>query len=189
MSSEITSRVGRKPIVIPAGVHISVLDSELQIKGKMGQISVPVNPEISVMINDSILAVNVVKMQKYKRTEKKRLKSIPGTMRAQIQNAVYGVTNGFECKLQLIGVGYKAQLKGKNLDLSLGLSHSVTIVPEEGVTFQTPSPTEIIVKGIRKDLVAHVASKIRAKRPPEPYKGKGIRYANEIVMRKETKKK
>jgi large subunit ribosomal protein L6 len=191
MSSTITSRVARKPVTIPTGVQVSLLNSELHVKGKMGHISLPISPDIQITIKESILTVNITKTPRYSRSGsgKKQLNAIPGTTRAQIQNAVYGVTNGFECKLQLVGVGYKAQLKGKNLDLALGLSHSVIFMPEEGITFETPSATEILVKGIRKDLVGHVASKIRAIRPPEPYKGKGVRYANEEVVRKETKKK
>jgi large subunit ribosomal protein L6 len=191
MSTTITSRVARKPVIIPAGVNVSMLNSEIQIKGKMGQINLPIDSDIQIMVEEGVLTVNITKTPRYSRsgTGKKQLYAIPGTTRAQIQNAVQGVTNGFERRLQLVGVGYKAQLKGKNLDLALGLSHSVTFVPEEGITFETPSPTEIIVKGIRKDLVGHVASKIRAIRSPEPYKGKGVRYANEVVVRKETKKK
>lgn len=191
MSSTITSRVGRKPITIPTGVNVNMLNTELQIKGKMGEISLPINPDIQISIEGNVITVNISNTPRYNRSTqgKKQLSAIPGTTRAQIQNAVNGVSNGFERRLQLVGVGYKAQLKGKNLDLALGFSHSVTFIPEEGITFETPSPTEIVVKGIKKDLVTHVASKIRAIRSPEPYKGKGVRYLNEVVVRKETKKK
>lgn len=191
MSSTITSRVGRKPVAIPSGVQVNMVNSEIQIKGKMGQISLSIDPDIQIKMEEGYLTVNVVNTPRYTRsgTDKKKLNAMPGTTRALIQNAVQGVTQGFECRLQLVGVGYKAQLKGKNLDLTLGFSHSVTFIPEEGITFETPSPTDIIVKGIRRDLVSHVASKIRAIRSPEPYKGKGVRYANEVVVRKETKKK
>jgi large subunit ribosomal protein L6 len=207
MSSTITSRVARKPIAIPAGVNISLVDTNIQIKGEKGEILLPIHPEIKIKIQDGILNIDTseddsgtsggsgsetsTKAKKYSRSGggSKLLKAIPGTTRAKIQNAVNGVSKGFERKLQLVGVGYKAILKGKNLELALGFSHPVIFEPEEGITFETPSVTEIIVKGIRKDLVGYVAAKIRAVRSPEPYKGKGVRYSDEVVIRKETKKK
>jgi large subunit ribosomal protein L6 len=208
MSSTMTSRVARKPVTIPAGVNVSIIDTELQIKGTKGQITLPIHSDVKIKIKDGILNVDLsdgessdsttgtgaataTPLKKYSRSGSgsKLLNAIPGTMRANIQNAVNGVSKGFERKLQLVGVGYKASVKGKNLELALGLSHPVVIEPEEGITFETPSVTEIIVKGVRKDLVGYVAAKIRAIRSPEPYKGKGIRYSDEVVIRKETKKK
>jgi large subunit ribosomal protein L6 len=207
MSSTITSRVARKPIVIPADVNISLIDAHLEVKGSKGQIILPIHPDLKIIIKDGILNVDTsneegestssgasstsAKPKRYSRSGSgsKLLRSIPGTTRAKIQNAVNGVSKGFERKLQLVGVGYKAAVKGKNLELALGFSHPVVFEPEEGITFETPSVTEIIVKGIRKDLVGYVAAKIRAVRSPEPYKGKGVRYSDEVVIRKETKKK
>lgn len=206
MSSTITSRVARKPIVIPSGVNINLAETHLEIKGSKGQISLPIHPDLKITINNGILNIGMandddqsttgtsttsIKPKRYSRsgTGSKLLRSIPGTIRAKIQNAVNGVSKGFERKLQLVGVGYKAAVKGKNLELALGFSHPVIFEPEEGITFETPSVTEIIVKGIRKDLVGYVAAKIRAIRSPEPYKGKGVRYSDEVVIRKETKKK
>ncbi|MBV8802783.1 MAG: 50S ribosomal protein L6 [Gammaproteobacteria bacterium] len=204
MSFTITSRVARKPIVIPTGVNINLNNANLEIKGSKGSIVLPIHPDLKITINDGILNVGTSdeddqstttgtsgKQKRYSRsgTGSKLLRSIPGTTRAKIQNAVNGVSKGFERKLQLVGVGYKAAVKGKNLELALGFSHPVIFEPEEGITFETPSVTEIIVKGIRRDLVGYVAAKIRAIRSPEPYKGKGVRYSDEVVIRKETKKK
>jgi large subunit ribosomal protein L6 len=191
MSTTITSRVARKPVTIPAGVNVNLSGSELQIKGAKGQLTVAIHPDLIIAVENGVLNIGITKTPSYCRggSGKKLLNAIPGTTRAKIQNAVNGVSKGFEKKLTLIGVGYRAQVKGQNLSLSLGFSHPVEFVPPEGITIETPSQTEIIVKGTDKHLVGHTASKIRAIRSPEPYKGKGVRYADEVVVRKETKKK
>jgi large subunit ribosomal protein L6 len=191
MSSTTTSRVARKPVIIPAGVNINVLDTDIKIKGAKGEISLPLHPDLNIEIDGGLLNVNISKTPRYSRSGSgnKLLNAIPGTTRAKIQNAVDGVSKGFERKLVLVGVGYRAQIKGTNLALSLGFSHPVEFVPPEGITIEAPIPTEVIIKGIDKHLVGHTASKIRAIRPPEPYKGKGVRYSDEVVVRKETKKK
>jgi large subunit ribosomal protein L6 len=185
-----TSRVGRKPVVIPTGVEIKVSGQDLSIKGPKGHLSMPLHPAVKVEIENNQLKV-LTSNEGYSRSGSgsKLKKSITGTTRAKINNVVQGVTKGYERKLVLVGVGYRAQAKGHSLHLTIGFSHPVVIDAPQGITFETPSNTEIFVKGIDKHLVGHIASKIRAVRSPEPYKGKGIRYADEIVIRKETKKK
>ena len=187
-----SSRVARKPIVIPKGVDVKVDGYQLAIKGPKGNVNLPLFPFTKIIIEDGHLSVMISKEDDvYCRSGSgsKLRKSIPGTIRAQICNAVQGVTSGFERKLVLVGVGYRAQSKGKTLGLTLGFSHPVDFPVPEGVTIETPSQTEIIVKGTDKHLVGHTASMIRDIRAPEPYKGKGIRYANERISLKETKKK
>lgn len=186
------SRVGRKPVVIPAGVNVDIKDRVLAIKGPKGSRSMSIHPYINVTVDNGKITINMDKASKsYCRngSGKKLLSSIPGTTRAEIQNAVQGVATGFERKLLLVGVGYRAQMKGKVLSLTLGYSHPIEFHVPEGITIETPSLTEIIVKGADKHHVGHTAAKIRAYRGPEPYKGKGIKYADEIIVRKETKKK
>lgn len=184
------SRVGRKPVTIPSGVEVNLQGLDLSIKGPKGKFLMPLNPLVKVELVDKQLTI-VSSNDGYCRpgTGKKLKKSIVGTTRAKINNIVEGVTKGFERKLVLVGVGYRAQIKDKNLHLSIGFSHPVVIVAPEGVTFEAPTLTEIFVRGVDKHLVGHTASLVRAVRPPEPYKGKGIRYATEKVVRKETKKK
>lgn len=190
MSEIEASRIGRRPVIIPTGVDVKTEGNDITVKGPKGQLSLPVHAFVEVNIEDGKVKVKQNRRKgTYKGTEKKLLSSISGTTRAAINNAVIGVTKGYERKLVLIGVGYRAQMKGKTLSLTLGHSHPIEFVPPEGITIETPSLTEIIVKGIDKHLVGHTASKIRAFRSPEPYKGKGVRYANENVVRKETKKK
>lgn len=186
-----TSRVARKPVAIPKGVDIKLVDQELIIKGSKGQLSLPVHRHVHVDIQDGQINVRTNTEGGYSRTGSgaKLKKSITGTTRAKIFNMITGVTNGFERKLLLVGVGYRAQAKGKLLGLTLGFSHPVDFKIPEGITIETPSQTEIIVKGIDKHLVGHTAAMIRAIRSPEPYKGKGVRYADENIVRKETKKK
>jgi large subunit ribosomal protein L6 len=186
-----TSRVGRKPVAIPKGVDVTVQGQDLHIKGQKGQLTVPVHPAVVVQVENGQVNIRPNSEGKYCRTGSgsKLNRSITGTMRAKIANFVKGVTDGFETKLVLVGVGYRAQTKGKVLNLTIGYSHPVNFTAPEGITIETPSMTEIIVKGIDKHLVGHVASKIRAVRMPEPYKGKGIRYATETIVLKETKKK
>lgn len=186
-----TSRVARKPVMIPSGVEIKMQGQDLSIKGPKGHLNMPLHPAVKIEIENKNQLKVVASNDGYSRsgTGSKLKKSITGTIRAKIHNMVHGVTSGFERKLVLVGVGYRAQVKGKSLHLSIGYSHPVVIEAPEGVIFEAPSLTEVIVKGIDKHLVGHTASIVRAVRPPEPYKGKGIRYANEIVVRKETKKK
>jgi large subunit ribosomal protein L6 len=185
------SRVGRKPVSIPKGVEVLVQGQDLAIKGPKGHVTFAVHPDVQVVVENGELKVQENANRGYKRKGSgSRLRNaINGTMRANIANAILGVTHIFEKKLLLVGVGYKAQGKGKVLSLSLGFSHPVEFQVPEGITIETPVPTEIIIKGFDKRLVGLVASKIRAYRGPEPYKGKGIRYADEVIERKETKKK
>lgn len=186
------SRVARKPVTIPSGIDVRVVGQQLAIKGPKGQVTLAIHPYIQVGIEDSKVQVSAAKDTKtYCRSGSgsKLLKSIPGTARAAIYNAVHGVSKGFERKLVLVGVGYRAQAKGKGVTLSIGFSHQIEFAAPEGITIETPSQTEIVIKGVDKHLVGHTASMIRSYRSPEPYKGKGIRYSNEIVIQKETKKK
>jgi large subunit ribosomal protein L6 len=185
------SRVGRKPVTIPSGVQVKFEGQVLAIKGPKGNFSLPIHPLVQVVVEGDSLKVETNNDAGYSRSGSgsKLKKAISGTTRANIANIIHGVTHMFERKLLLVGVGYKAQGKGKILGLTLGYSHPVDFLVPEGITIETPIPTEIIVRGVDKDLVGLVASKIRAFRGPEPYKGKGIRYANEVIVRKETKKK
>ena len=186
-----TSRIGRKPVVVPSGVEVKIHDQELSVKGPKGQLSVKLHPFVHVTIEN-----NEIKVHPNTETEQvitgsgiKLAKSIVGTIRANIYNTVQGVTHGFEIKLLLVGVGYRAQAKGKILSLSLGYSHPTDFSVPNGVTIETPTQTEILVKGTDKNLVGRTAAQIRMVRSPEPYKGKGVRYANEVIELKETKKK
>ena len=186
-----TSRVGRKPVEVPSGVVVTIQECELSIAGPKGKLIMPLCPSVKVELEDNKIIKVATNTSGYSRSGSgsKLKNSITGTTRAKIDNMVHGVTKGFERKLTLVGVGYRAQANGQVLNLTVGYSHPVAIHAPEGVTFETPSQTEVLVKGIDKHLVGHVASKVRAVRPPEPYKGKGIRYANEVIVRKETKKK
>ncbi|WP_017446394.1 50S ribosomal protein L6 [Gayadomonas joobiniege] len=176
------SRVGKSPIAIPAGVEVKIAGQEVTVKGGNGQLSVAINPAVELVQEDNTLRT-------LPRDGFDDAGAQTGTARAIINNLVVGVSKGFERKLQLIGVGYRAAAKGKVLNLTLGFSHPVNFEVPEGITIETPSQTEILVKGADKQLVGQVAAKIRAYRPPEPYKGKGVRYADERVLRKEAKKK
>lgn len=186
-----TSRIGRKPVVLPSGVEVKLQNNHLTMKGPKGQLAMDVHPYVNVTMADKQITLDPKQeMAKHCRGSKAKLyKSITGTMRAEIANMVKGVTQGFEVKLLLVGVGYRAQMKGKALALSLGFSHPVEFEVPAGLTIESPSQTEVIIKGPDKDLVGLVAAKIRKLRSPEPYKGKGIRYANERIILKETKKK
>jgi len=175
------SRIGKQPITIPGGVEVIVADSNLvTVKGPKGNLSEQINPDIKVNINDNVITVE-------RPSDNKNHRALHGLSRALIANMLEGVTKGYEKKLQIIGVGYRAQKKGKVLNLQLGFSHPVDMEDPEGITTETPSQTEIVVKGINKQAVGNYAAKIRDLRPPEPYKGKGIRYADEYVRRKEGK--
>lgn len=176
------SRVGKKPIVIPSGVTANVEGQLVKMKGPKGQMQFLVHDDVDVKLDSGAIKVDP-------RFETKRSRSLYGTSRAQIANLVEGVTKGFEKKLEITGVGYRAALQGKNLQLSLGYSHDVIYPVPEGITIATPKPTEIIVTGNDSQKVGQVAAEIRGYRPPEPYKGKGVKYANEFIFRKEGKKK
>jgi len=176
------SRIAKSPVILPAGVELKVVGSEVTVKGSKGQLAMQVRSEVEVDIADSIITL------KWDQNNKKST-ALAGTTRANIANMVSGVSHGFEKKLILVGVGYRAQVKGKVLNLSLGFSHPVDYPMPDGITIEVPSQTEIVVKGIDKQLVGAVSADIRAYRPPEPYKGKGIKYADEHIVRKEAKKK
>jgi len=186
-----TSRVGRKVIAVPAGVEIKIQNQQLSAKGPKGHLTISLHEYVHVAVDGGQIRVAPNTEARKTVTGKgiKLHKSIAGTVRANINNVIHGVTHGFECKLVLVGVGYRAQAKGKVLGLSLGFSHPTDFNIPEGITIETPTQTEIIVKGTNKELVGQVAALIREFRPPEPYKGKGVRYFNEVIELKETKKK
>jgi len=189
--ANVTSRVGRKPVLVPTGVEVKIQSESFSAKGPKGQLTLKLHPFVKVTVESGQVKVspNRDKGQVITGAGTKLYRSIAGTMRAKINNLIHGVTHGFERKLTLVGVGYRAQAKGKVLSLSLGYSHPTDFNLPEGVTIETPSQTEIIIKGNNKDLVGQVAAKIRSIRGPEPYKGKGVRYFDEIIELKETKKK
>lgn len=175
------SRVANNPIPIPAGIEVSMDGKVITVKGK-ATLTHQIHDAVTVTREENVLKItSVAKME--------NADAFAGTTRALINNMIVGLTTGFERKLTLIGVGYRAQVQGKKLALSLGFSHPVNYQLPEGITVETPSQTEIIIKGIDKQLVGQVAAEIRAFRPPEPYKGKGVRYVDEHVVRKEGKKK
>lgn len=176
------SRVGKQPVSIPKGVDVMIEDKQITVKGKKGSLSLKLHDYISAKRESDFIRL----MPLY---ENAGHWAMCGTMRALVNNMVIGVSQGFEKKLQLIGVGYRAQAQGQKLNLSLGFSHPIEFSVPEGVLVETPSQTEILVKGSDKQQVGEVAAKIRAYRPPEPYKGKGVRYADEYVVMKEAKKK
>ena len=174
------SRIGNKPVVIPAGVTIDLKDNTVTVKGPKGELSYTFNQNITLVQNEGEVVFT-------RPDDSKENKTIHGTTRAVFNNMVVGVTEGFQKELELIGVGYRAQLQGKKLVLNVGYSHPVEFTPEEGVEIEVPSNTKVIVKGYDKQKVGELAANIRGVRPPEPYKGKGIRYVNEFVRRKEGK--
>jgi large subunit ribosomal protein L6 len=176
------SRVAKSPISVPSGVEIKVANDEINVKGSKGNMQLAIHDSVKVNQEDGILKIEPVK-------ESKESWAMAGTFRALINNMVVGVSSGFSKKLELVGVGYRAQAKGKVLNLNLGFSHPIDYAVPEGVTVETPSQTEIVVSGCDKQKVGQAAAVIRSYRPPEPYKGKGVRYADEHVVRKEAKKK
>lgn len=176
------SRIANAPVNIPKGVEIDLVGNQLIIKGTNGQLTHTLNSAVNVNISNDVVQVEWNK-------DDKKATAQAGTARAILSNMVKGVSDGFEKRLTLIGVGYRAQAKENILSLSLGFSHPVDFVVPSGITVETPTQTEIIVKGNDKQLVGEVSAKIRAYRPPEPYKGKGVRYSDEHVVRKEAKKK
>ena len=180
------SRVAKSPVTVPQGVEVNLVDGSISIKGKMGELSMNIHPLVKTESTEDGITFNINTSDV---KEEKSAWAQAGTARANTANMIQGVSEGWEKKLTLIGVGYRAQAKGKVLDLTLGFSHPVNYDLPEGITVETPSQTEIVVKGIDKQKVGQVAAEIRAFRPPEPYKGKGVRYTDEHVVRKEAKKK
>jgi large subunit ribosomal protein L6 len=176
------SRVGKKPVVVPSGVTATIDGQTVKVKGTKGELSFVVPEEVSVVLENGAVVVNP-------RDDSKVARAKWGMSRAQVANLVEGVTKGFEKRLEINGVGYKAAVAGKVLKLSLGYSHDVDYEIPAGITITTPKPTEVLVAGIDKQRVGQTAAEIREFRGPEPYKGKGVKYANEFIFRKEGKKK
>jgi len=171
------SRIGRKPIELPAGVMVAISHGRVQVNGPLGELSQVVPTRMQIEKTDEEIVVK-------RPTERGEDRALHGLTRTLIANMVEGVTKGFEKHLEIQGVGYRAQLKGSDLELAVGFSHPVTVKPRDGITFDVPTPTQVVVKGIDKQMVGQTAAEIRKVRPPEPYKGKGIRYAGEQVRRK-----
>ena len=176
------SRIGKKPVPIPSGVTANVEGQTVKMKGPKGALALVLPDDVVVKMDKSSIKVDP-------RTETKRARSMWGTSRTLVANLVAGVTKGFQDKLDITGVGYRASVQGKNLQIALGYSHDVIYPIPEGIAIATPKPTEIVITGIDKQKVGQVAAEIRGFRPPEPYKGKGVRYSGEYIFRKEGKKK
>ena len=176
------SRIGKMPVDVPQGVDVQVKEDQISVKGTGGTLLLAQNSLVKVTNKDGKLSFEPA-------NESREANAMSGTMRQLVNNMVLGVTNGFEKKLSLVGVGYKAAASGNKLNLTVGYSHPVNIEMPAGITVATPTPTEIVVKGADRQRVGQLAAEIRAVRPPEPYKGKGIRYADEKIVIKETKKK
>ena len=171
------SRIGKLPIDIPSGVDVQINQGLVRVKGPKGELSQAVSPDLSFEREDSKLLVK-------RPTDRGEHRALHGLTRSLVFNMVHGVTEGFEKRLEIQGVGYRAQLRGQTLELALGYSHPVRVEAPDGIEFEVPAPTQVIVRGIDKQLVGEIAARIRKLRPPEPYKGKGIRYAGEYVARK-----
>ncbi len=176
------SRIGKKTVPVPSGVTANVEGQTIKVKGPKGALQAVLHDDVSVTLDKDAIKVAP-------RFETKRARSLWGTSRTQVANLVAGVTKGFEEKLEITGVGFRAAVQGKQLNLQLGFSHDVNFPIPQGITIATPKPTEIVVTGIDKQQVGQVAAEIRGYRPPEPYKGKGVKYADEYIFRKEGKKK
>lgn len=177
------SRIGRLPIQVPSGVEVTIDGQDVAVKGPKGSLSLTVSEPITVQRADD------GSLQVQRPDDERRSKALHGLTRTLVNNMVSGVTEGFERKLEIVGVGYRVQAKGADLEFALGFSHPVLVSPPAGITFAVESPTKFSVSGIDKQQVGQVAAEVRAYRPPEPYKGKGVRYSNEVVVIKETKKK
>lgn len=171
------SRIGRKPIQVPSGVTVNLNGNQIKIKGPKGDLEFSFHPNITVNYQDNLIEVS-------RPDDQKESRSLHGLTRALIQNMIKGVSEGYKKILDIVGVGYKAELKGNNLLLSMGYSHSIYFIPPDGIKLETPTPTQIVITGINKQLVGQVAAKIRSFRKPEPYKGKGIKYSTEVIRRK-----
>jgi large subunit ribosomal protein L6 len=176
------SRIARNPIQLPKGVEVNITPAQISVKGPLGAIARPMDPNVAIEKDGETLKCKALGNSNH-------ANAMSGTMRALVANMVAGVTRGFEKKLALVGVGYRAQAQGDKLNLSLGFSHPVVHQMPKGVKVATPTQTEIVVSGIDKQLVGRIAAEIRDVKPPEPYKGKGVRYAGEAIVLKETKKK
>ena len=171
------SRIGRAPIPIPDGVSVDITGQRVVVTGPRGELRHTVVEPIRIAEQDGTLVVT-------RPTDRGPHRALHGLSRSLVANMVHGVKDGFERQLEIVGVGYRAQLRGQSLELAVGFSHPVTIEPPEGISFEVPAPTQVTVRGIDKQAVGEIAAQIRAVRPPEPYKGKGIRYAGEVVRRK-----
>jgi large subunit ribosomal protein L6 len=171
------SRIGKLPIEIPAGVDVQIADGVVRVKGPKGELSQAVSRDLTFERENGLLHVK-------RPTDRGEHRALHGLTRSLVYNMVQGVTEGFEKRLEIQGVGYRAQLRGKTLELALGFSHPVRVEAPEGIEFELPAPTQIVVRGIDKQQVGEIAAQIRKVRPPEPYKGKGVRYAGEYVARK-----
>lgn len=176
------SRVAKKPVVLPAGVRVSVEGQRLKVEGTKGKLEYDVHPAVEINLEREVLSFAP-------RGSEARADALAGTTRAVVNGIVTGVSQGFERKLTLVGVGYRAQAAGRTLNLTLGFSHPVSFPVPEGITIETPTQTEIVIRGADRQQVGQVAAVIRRYRPPEPYNGKGVRYSDEVVVRKEAKKK
>jgi large subunit ribosomal protein L6 len=171
------SRIGKKPIAVPSGVEVEVVPGSVTVKGPKGALSERISPDMKVTVEDGTLTVA-------RPTDRGEHRALHGLTRSLVANMVAGVTDGFEKRLEIQGVGYRAALRGQDLELQLGFSHPVSVKAPDGISFEVPQPTQIVVRGISKQQVGEIAAQIRKWRPPEPYKGKGIRYADERVLRK-----
>jgi large subunit ribosomal protein L6 len=171
------SRIGRKPIPVPDGVTVDIAPGRVAVKGPKGELAQDVSPDMKVQQDDGVLTVE-------RPTDRGEHRALHGLTRSLIANMVVGVTDGYEKRLEIQGVGYRARLQGKSLELALGYSHPVSLTAPDGIEFEVPQPTQVVVRGIDKQLVGETAAQIRKARPPEPYKGKGVRYAGEHVARK-----
>ena len=176
------SRIGRQPIELPPGVNVSLLPGRVMVNGPLGELTQTVPTRMKIEQADGTITVA-------RPTERGDDRALHGLTRTLIANMVEGVTKGFEKRLEIQGVGYRAALRGTSLELNVGFSHSVVVEPRAGISFEVPAPTQVVVKGVDKQQVGQTAAEVRAVRPPEPYKGKGIRYSDEKVTIKETKKK
>jgi len=176
------SRIGKKAIAVPSGVTAGVEGQKVNVKGPKGALSLVLHDDVAARLDGGAIKIDP-------RTETRRARAMWGLARSQVANLVAGVTNGFERRLEITGVGYRASVQGKNLQIALGYSHDIVYPIPEGIAIATPRPVEIVVTGVDKQKVGQVAAEIRAFRPPEPYKGKGVKYAGEYIFRKEGKKK
>lgn len=174
------SRIAKSPVEIPKGIAVEFEGRVLSVKGKNGSLNVPIHEKVQLDLEEGVVRFKGAQEGDY---------AMAGTMRSLVANAVKGVSEGFEKRLELVGVGYRAQVQGNKVNLSLGFSHAIDYTIPEGVKIEAPTQTELVVRGIDKQKIGQVAAEIRAFRPPEPYKGKGVRYAGEHIIRKEAKKK
>jgi large subunit ribosomal protein L6 len=171
------SRIGKKPIPLPSGVDVDVRPGRVIVKGPKGQLEQAVSPDMGISVDADVVTVT-------RPTDRGPHRALHGLTRTLVANMVEGVSNGYEKRLEIQGVGYRAVLKGRSIEFALGFSHPITVEPPGGIEFEVPAPTQVVVRGIDKQAVGQVASEIRRLRPPEPYKGKGIRYQGEVVLRK-----